>query len=111
MKSNWESFTSLSKIRLRHSQITKNSDVAEKNVRNAILSCAKKSIPRDKITDYKPYWSQRFVELTAVRNEAVKSLEDNWSTHKQQCLTNCQKELEKEIKHSKNADLKTTYKH
>lgn len=74
-KANWEQFSSLSKVQFSHIQITKNSDVAERCVRNAIMTCAKKSIPRGKMTDYKPYWNERLADLTTKRNKAVKSVE------------------------------------
>ena len=57
-KADWKSFKNLSTAQINDQLIEKNNDKTEKNIRNAIIGCAKKSIPRGKNSYYKPFWNQ-----------------------------------------------------
>lgn len=96
-KADWIKYSSLSGQRFHDNLIDGNSDSSEKRIRSAIFSCAKESIPRGKIIDYKPYWNDVLAKLTKERDEAGRNLESNWSIQKFYLLENCQKLLEEEL--------------
>lgn len=76
-----------------------------------IISCAKKSIPRGQVVDYKPFWNEKLEALTTKRNDATKLLENTSSPENKQHLNNTQDELETEIKKSKKDRFEDDLKH
>ncbi len=94
-KADWENYQSMSAECIQIDQIHKNSDVAERNIRSSILQCAKATIPRGQVFNYKPYWSDEIERLSRKRDKAVKTIETNWSIENAYDLKACQDELEK----------------
>lgn len=100
-KANWDHYKQLSNEKFQYDFINGNSDASEKRIKSAFIQCAKESIPRGKINNYKPYWNANLDKLTKERDEAIKNLESDWTIDKHYILEECQKKLEKELIESK----------
>lgn len=101
-KANWSKYKSLTEKYITENLITENSDVTERNIRNNILHCAKKSIPRGKVNEFKPFWNESIDILSKARDNALKDLEENWTQERNLNLKRAQAKLEEEMKSAKN---------
>ena len=96
-KVNWEDYCDLSRKIFDESMITKNSDISEKKIRNAFLYCARRTIPKGKVANYKPFWNDKLTELSKARDDAFLKLDSQWSTVNKNHLMKCQNELDEEL--------------